>query len=200
MISILDYGAGNIRSISNALKAVGAQVEVSECIDSDCEAIVLPGVGHFGEAMGATAQIKEELVDQLGCGKPFLGLCLGLQMLFEASDEAPGQTGLGIIKGTCKRFDPTIVPAGKIPHMGWNEVSFKDNNPLAEGLGESDYFYFVHSYYAPAVDETIGTCTYGNEFTAMVQKENIFACQFHPERSGDAGLKILSNFLGEVKK
>lgn len=205
MISIIDYGAGNIRSIENALRRVGAEVSVSAKIDKKADALVLPGVGHFGDAMGKLAPVKKDLIDAIDSGKPFLGLCLGLQVLFEGSEEAPGVKGLGILKGSCKRFREKDVPGGKVPHMGWNQVSLKSSvsglqSPLFKGVKTGEDFYFVHSYYAPAVKETVGVCNYGIDFSAAVQKKNVFACQFHPERSGEAGLRVLENWVNSCKK
>lgn len=195
MISLIDYGAGNIRSISNALKKVGAETEVAEgTIDPGADALVLPGVGNFGDAMRKLDPVRADLLEALESGKPFLGLCLGLQLLFEGSEEAPGAKGLGILKGGCKRFKE-----GKVPHMGWNQVS-ASRGPLFRGIEDSADFYFVHSYYAPVVEETVGVCSYGADFSAAVQKGCVYACQFHPERSGPAGLRVLENFVGEVRR
>jgi imidazole glycerol-phosphate synthase subunit HisH len=205
MISIIDYGAGNIRSIENALKKVGAEVSVGIGIDKKADALVLPGVGHFGDAMGKIGPVKGELIDAINSGKPFLGLCLGLQVLFEGSEEAPGVKGLGILKGSCKRFKETEVPGGKVPHMGWNQARLQSSvlglqSPLFKGIKTNESFYFVHSYFGPVIKETIGVCNYGIDFSAAVQKKNVFACQFHPERSGEAGLNVLKNFVAEAKK
>ncbi len=194
MISIIDYGAGNLKSISNALKKVGGEVEVVSKPES-ADAIVLPGVGNFGDAMEKLEPIRQDLLDAISGGTPFLGLCLGLQALFEGSEEAPGVKGLGLLKGTCKRFT-----SGKVPHMGWNQVSFPPESPLFEGIEEGSDFYFVHSYYAPVSERTAGICTYGTDFSAAVQKGSVYACQFHPERSGEDGLRVLKNFLKEVRK
>jgi len=195
VISIIDYGAGNLRSISNALKKVGADVEVTNGIDKKADAIILPGVGNFGDAMQGISLLRENLLEQLDSGKPFLGLCLGLQVLFEGSDEAPDIKGLGVLKGSCKRFKE-----GKVPHMGWNQVRKVEDSTLFDGIRDNENFYFVHSYYGPVLKETIGVCNYGVDFSAAVQKGNIFACQFHPERSGEPGLKVLKNFLKETRR
>ena len=193
MISIIDYGAGNLKSISNALKKVGAETEVVSSVN-DADALVLPGVGNFGDAMQKLALVKQDIIDSIAEGKPFLGLCLGLQVLFEGSDEAPGVDGFGVIKGKCLRFNE-----GKVPHMGWNQINDLRGG-LFEGLKDGENFYFVHSYYGPLVDETIAFCNYGVDFSAAVQKDNVYACQFHPERSGEAGLKVLKNFVRQVKR
>jgi imidazole glycerol-phosphate synthase subunit HisH len=207
MISIIDYGAGNLKSISNALKKVGADIEVAAAVNRSADAIVLPGVGSFGDAMEKIAPFKQDMIDAISDGKPFLGLCLGLQVLFEGSEEAPGVKGLGLIKGDCKRFDEARVPSGKVPHMGWNGLQFRvpssepaPQNPIFEGISEGESFYFVHSFYAPLVEETSAACNYGQDFSAAVQKKNVFACQFHPERSGEAGLRVLENFVRLARK
>ena len=214
MISIIDYGAGNLMSIRNALKSLGAEAEAVSSLDKP-DAIVLPGVGHFGDAMGKLEPIRGELMGAIDSGVPFLGLCLGLQVLYEGSGEAPGVKGLGLIKGECKRFDE--ARSGKVPHMGWNslalrargpvstvstlqsKVSSLESCPLFEGVEPGESFYFVQSYYAPLSKETVAVCDYGQEFSAAVQKKNVFACQFHPERSGEAGLKVLENFVRLAK-
>jgi len=192
VISIIDYGAGNLKSISNALKKVGADVDIAERLD-DADAIVLPGVGNFGDAMQKIRPLKQNLLDAIADGTPFLGLCLGLQVLFKGSEEAPGK-GLGIIPGVCKRFTK-----GKVPHMGWNQIT-RMKGPLFDGLIEGDNFYFVHSYYGPVVEETSAVCSYGTDFSAAVEKANLYACQFHPERSGANGLRVLANFVKEARR
>ncbi len=203
MISIIDYGAGNLRSIENALKKVGADAKVTAKL-KDPEAIILPGVGHFGDAMKKLEPMRQDLMEAIDSGTPFLGLCLGLQVLFEGSEEAPGVKGLGVLEGKCKRFKDD---ASKVPHMGWNQVAQEATSsqssvcsPLFEGIKDNGDFYFVHSYYGPVIKETIGICTYGIDFSAAVQKGNVYACQFHPERSGEAGLKILRNFVRETQR
>ena len=197
MIGVIDYGAGNLKSIVNGLSKAGAQTRVvsspEELASSD--AIVLPGVGHFGDAMTRLAPLSECILKETSSGKPFLGLCLGVQVLFESSEEAPSVAGLGILKGSCKRFSPSV---GKVPHMGWNDVTIRKKVPLLEDLPER-FFYFVHSYYAePADDVVAASCDYGISFPAVVAQKNTYACQFHPERSGKAGLRILENFVGIV--
>jgi imidazole glycerol-phosphate synthase subunit HisH len=198
MIGVIDYGAGNLKSIVNGLKKVEAQARVvsspEELASSD--AIILPGVGHFGDAMTRLAPLSEYISSAIQDGKPFLGLCLGVQVLFESSEEAPGVEGLGIFKGSCKRFPPSV---GKVPHMGWNDIKITKETPLLEGLPEK-FFYFVHSYYADPEDKSVvaASCDYGMSFPAVVAQGNTYACQFHPERSGKAGLKILENFVGLI--
>ena len=198
MIALIDYDAGNIRSVEKALVSLGQEV----CVTRDREAllhadkVILPGVGAFGDAMGhlreyGLADVIYEVVDKK---TPFLGICLGLQLLVERSDEAPGVEGLGILKGEILR-----IPDGeglKIPHMGWNSLKLKNDGRLFRGLWEKPYVYFVHSYYLKAEEEQIvkATTCYGTLIHASVEQDNIFACQFHPEKSSGTGLRILKNF------
>lgn len=199
MIAIIDYDAGNIRSVEKALQFLGQEVKITrdreEILGAD--KVVLPGVGSFGDAMGKLHQYGlVEVIRQVAEKKtPFLGICLGLQLLFERSDESPGVEGLGILKGEILR-----IPEGegrKIPHMGWNSLEFRNQGRLFAGLSGEPYVYFVHSYYLKARDEQIvkATTEYGVTIHASVEQDNIFACQFHPEKSSDTGLKILKNFV-----
>lgn len=199
MIAIIDYDAGNIRSVEKALQFLGQEVKITrdreEILGAD--KVVLPGVGSFGDAMGKLHQYGlVEVIRQVAEKKtPFLGICLGLQLLFERSDESPGVEGLGILKGEILR-----IPEGegrKIPHMGWNSLELRNQGRLFAGLSGEPYVYFVHSYYLKARDEQIvkATTEYGVTIHASVEQNNIFACQFHPEKSSDTGLKILKNFV-----
>ena len=199
MIAIIDYDAGNIRSVEKALQFLGQEVKITrdreEILGAD--KVVLPGVGSFGDAMGKLHQYGlVEVIRQVAEKKtPFLGICLGLQLLFERSDESPGVEGLGILKGEILR-----IPEGegrKIPHMGWNSLELRNQGRLLAGLYGEPYVYFVHSYYLKARDEQIvkATTEYGVTIHASVEQDNIFACQFHPEKSSDTGLKILKNFV-----
>lgn len=199
MIAIIDYDAGNIRSVEKALQFLGQEVKITrdreEILGAD--KVVLPGVGSFGDAMGKLHQYGlVEVIRQVAEKKtPFLGICLGLQLLFERSDESPGVEGLGILKGEILR-----IPEGegrKIPHMGWNSLELRNQGRLFAGLSGEPYVYFVHSYYLKARDEQIvkATTEYGVTIHASVEQDNIFACQFHPEKSSDTGLKILRNFV-----
>ena len=206
MIAVIDYGVGNLYSVEKALKIVGGEVKVtSSAADlKDADKLVLPGVGAFGDCMKnlkATGLIPT-ILEQVLIHKPLLGICVGLQILFEKSEESPNVKGLGIFKGEIKK-----IRAGnlKIPHMGWNsiEIGRKDNlikfgaSKLLKGLEGKNYFYFVHSYHAAPSNADIVTATadYGEKVTAAVELGNIFATQFHPEKSGDVGLKVLKNFV-----
>lgn len=199
MIAIIDYDAGNIKSVEKALISLGQEVCVTRDADEILQAdkVILPGVGAFGDAMEKLHRYGLEDVIRKVVEKktPFLGICLGLQLLFERSDEASGVEGLGILKGEVLK-----IPAAeglKIPHMGWNSLQLKHNGKLFQNLGEETYVYFVHSYYLKAEDPSIvkATTEYGVSIDASVEQENVFACQFHPEKSSDAGLQILKNFI-----
>lgn len=199
MIAIIDYDAGNIKSVEKAIAALGEQAVLTrdpEMILS-AEKVILPGVGAFGDAMEklhgyGLVEVIKKVVEQK---KPFLGICLGLQLLFERSDESEGVEGLGILEGEIVRIPE--APDLKIPHIGWNSLKFPHKGRLFNGLEEDSYVYFVHSYYLKAKDENIVTATtdYSTLIHASVEKDNVFACQFHPEKSSEVGLKILKNFL-----
>ena len=199
MIAILDYDAGNIKSVEKAMQLLGQEVIITRDRDKILSAgkVILPGVGAFGDAMKKLRQyglceVIREVADR---GTPFLGICLGLQLLFERSDESPGVEGLGILKGEILRIPES--PGLKIPHMGWNSLEFKSSGRLFQDLPEDPYVYFVHSYYLKAADEGIVTAAteYGTQIHASVEQGNVFACQFHPEKSSDAGIQILKNFV-----
>jgi len=194
MITIIDYGSGNLRSIKNALKKVGGQVKITKDKKQieKAETILLPGVGAFGKAMKNLKSYKNAIIKHIEDDKPFLGICLGLQLLLTKSEESPNIQGLNIIPGEVIR----IPPLGKVPHMGWNQLNITNNCPILEGL-EDEYFYFVHSYYAKPIKENVivATTDYHIEMAAVLWKNNIFATQFHPEKSGKAGLKMLKNFI-----
>ena len=199
MIAMIDYDAGIIKSVEKALHKLGAEVVITKDPDVILQAdkVILPGVGSFGDAMAnlkkyGLDEVIHKVVDK---GTPFLGICLGLQLLFERSDETPGVEGLGILKGEILR-----IPDGenlKIPHMGWNSLHLQNGGRLFRGFEGEPYVYFVHSYYLKAEDEEIvkATTEYGVHIHASVEKGNIFACQFHPEKSSDVGLQILKNFV-----
>ena len=198
MISIIDYGAGNLQSVEKALRHIGCDcfVTADPAELRQARAAVLPGVGAFGDAMRSlrARSLEEPIRAFIASGKPFLGICLGLQLLFERSEEAPGIPGLGILKGEILR-----IPEGegrKIPHMGWNCLELSGDGRLFRGL-EHPFVYFVHSYYLKAEDESIvkARTEYGVQIHASVEQGNVFACQFHPEKSSDVGLHILKNFV-----
>jgi imidazole glycerol phosphate synthase glutamine amidotransferase subunit len=195
MISILDYGAGNLRSVQNTLGEIGAEYELvrDKAALSRATKIVLPGVGHFGQMMRALdrMQVREALLDRIRAGVPFLGICLGLQALFDSSEEASGERGLGLFPGGILRFPATA----RVPHMGWNEIRPRDSSKLLRNLAPHPYLYFAHSYYAPLTDATAATCDYHVPYTAVLETKNIFGVQFHPEKSGPLGLQIVSNFV-----
>ena len=199
MIAMIDYDAGNIKSVEKALQKLGADVVITkdpqEILNAD--KVILPGVGSFGDAMNNLKKYGlDEVIHQVvEKGTPFLGICLGLQLLFERSDESPEAVGLGILKGEIFRIPD--AEGLKIPHMGWNSLHLQNNGRLFQGLKENDYVYFVHSYYLKAEDESIvkATTNYSVNIHASVEKDNIFACQFHPEKSSDVGLQILKNFV-----
>lgn len=199
MIAILDYDAGNTKSVEKALAYLGKEGKITRDPDEifASEKVILPGVGSFGDAM---AKIKEYKLDSIIYDVvekkiPFLGICLGLQLLFESSDESKGVNGLGILKGTVNR-----IPDGeglKIPHMGWNSLDIKKDAALFQGIEGNPYVYFVHSYYLKAAceEDVAATTFYSTVMDTSVERDNVFACQFHPEKSGVVGLKILENFL-----
>ena len=195
MIAILDYGAGNLQSVQNTLAEIGCQYTlVRDAAGLEQAAkIILPGVGHFGQMMRALdqMQVRDALLERIRAGVPFLGICLGLQGLFETSEEAPGQRGLGLFRGEIRRF-----PAdSRVPHMGWNEIQPRNGARLLRNLPPHPYLYFAHSYYAPVVDATAATCEYSVEYTAVLETNNVFGVQFHPEKSGPIGLGIVRNFV-----
>ena len=200
MIAILDYDAGNIKSVEKALHYLGEETVVSRDpqILLNADKVILPGVGSFGQAMDnlhtyGLVPVIHEIVEKK---TPFLGICLGLQLLFESSEETPGVAGLGILKGKIVKIPP--AQGLKIPHMGWNSLHLQNNGRLFQRIPEQTYVYFVHSYYLKAKEEGIVTAAteYGTYIHASVEKGNLFACQFHPEKSSSVGLQILKNFAG----
>lgn len=199
MVAIIDYDAGNIKSVEKAMQALGENVRITrepeEILSADH--VILPGVGAFGDAMSKIRQygLDEVIREVIDCGTPFLGICLGQQLLFESSEESEGVSGLGILRGKIVKLPED--QGLKIPHIGWNSLEFSGSGRLFAGLPEKLYVYFVHSYYLQAEDAQIVTATteYGAHIHASVEKGNVFACQFHPEKSSDAGMRILRNFL-----
>ena len=199
MIAFIDYDAGNIKSVEKAMLLLGQEVKITREKDEilNADKVILPGVGAFGDAMGKIRQygLEEVIKEVVKKGTPFLGICLGLQLLFESSDETPGVEGLGILKGKILRIPDK--EGLKIPHMGWNSLKFPKEGRLFKGLPEDSYVYFVHSYYLEAEEESIVTATteYSTRIHASVEQGNVFACQFHPEKSSDVGIQILRNFV-----
>ena len=199
MIAIIDYDAGNIKSVEKALHYLGEETTVTRDPQTllNADKVILPGVGSFGQAMEnlhtyGLVPVIHELVEKK---TPFLGICLGLQLLFDSSEETPGVEGLGILKGRIVKIPP--AQGLKIPHMGWNSLKYPNEGRLFRGIPEDSYVYFVHSYYLKAEDESIVTATteYSTLIHASVESGNVFACQFHPEKSSDVGIQILKNFV-----
>ena len=200
MITIVDYGMGNLRSVSKAFETQGYAVKVtSNARDiGDANGLVLPGVGAFGECMSNLERhgLVEPIKEYINSGRPFLGICLGFQILFENSEESPGVNGLGLFKGKVVRFPDFGEKRIKVPQMGWNRINFEAGSSVLNNIPEGSWFYFVHSYYVRPEDNGLNiiTSNYGIEFAAAVEKDNIFACQFHPEKSGQQGLNLVKNF------
>ena len=200
-IAIVNYGAGNTASLRNAFEFLGKNAILAEKASQlrKAEAIVFPGQGSFGQAMQylEKSENKEVLVEQILSGKPYLGICLGLQVLFESSEESPSAKGLGIFRGTNRRFSVEK----KVPLIGWTKVGKENGSRLLQGIENSQYFYFVNSYFAVPENEGVikGKSFYGEKFCSVVEKGNVFATQFHPENSGKNGIKILEKFLEAVK-
>jgi imidazole glycerol phosphate synthase glutamine amidotransferase subunit len=203
VITVIDYGAGNLRSVENALRYLDVPYQItSQPADvASARSLLLPGVGHFGQMMRSLGSLElvPVLRKAIRGGVPYLGICLGMQALFERSEEASAYEGLSIFPGTIRRF-PASLPAGlKIPHMGWNRLEIAASSRLFRGVGAAPFVYFAHSYYLPA-DEANGnsaaaaTCDYGQPFVAAVERDNIFGVQFHPEKSGAMGLQVVANF------
>jgi glutamine amidotransferase len=203
MIAIIDYDAGNIKSVEKAVSILGEKAIITRDADTilSSDGVILPGVGAFGDAMQklkdyGLVDVIKKVVDQ---NIPFLGICLGLQLLFDSSEESPGVEGLHLLKGRVRRIPAN--PDIKIPHIGWNNITFPSEGRLFKGIPEGSFVYFVHSYYLEAEDESIvkAVTEYGTRIHASVEKGNVFACQFHPEKSSDVGLKILKNFIDITK-
>ena len=198
MIAIIDYQMGNLRSVQKGFEKVGHEAIVTDdaAVLADAEKIVLPGVGAFEDAVAHIERRKlvDPILAAIDQGKPFLGICLGLQLLFDVSYEHGEHRGLGIIPGEVRRFE--LRPPYKVPHMGWNHVRYARKPPIFDGIDDETHFYFVHSYYvAPTGDAvTSGTTDYGGDFCSMIWRDNLFATQFHPEKSQSAGLRVLKNF------
>ena len=195
MIALIDYRAGNLTSVKKALTTIGAEVFVPEGPDARREArgIIVPGVGHFGATRALDGAWIEGILERIGEGRPLLGICLGMHWLFEGSDEAPDLPGLGLLSGQCRRLASS--EAIKIPHVGWNTLSVQRDASILEGVADQSQVYFTHSYVAPLTSETVAMAEHGEPFSAVVQRANIAGVQFHPEKSGEVGLRILRNFV-----
>lgn len=197
-LALIDYGAGNVPSVERALQKLGV---TSKRVTRPSEfagarAIILPGVGHYAAIIRALDEhnLRAALLDAIARGLPFLGICLGLQALYSSSEEAPSLSGLNLFSGSVRSLPATV----KLPHMGWNRLRMQQASQLLAGLSDTDYFYFAHTYAAapcPSSNEVIATCSHGADFTAVLERKNIFATQFHPEKSGAAGARLLQNFL-----
>jgi imidazole glycerol-phosphate synthase subunit HisH len=196
MIAVIDYGMGNLRSVTNAFSTLGVEIAITKDPDTirNARALVLPGVGAFGKCIENLQKyaLFDLIKEQIAEGKPYLGICLGMQILLESSEEAPGTKGMGVIKGSVVRFRGAM----KIPHMGWNNVEIVRPGAIFDSIPSGSYFYFVHSYYPHPTEDVAATMTeYGVKFASSVQKGNIFASQFHPEKSQRIGLQLLRNFV-----
>ncbi len=197
MIAVVDYKAGNLTSVLKSLVAAGPQSNFQATEDPEvvlrAEKIVLPGVGHFAATQHLRDRgLADAISERTAAGVPFLGICVGLQWLFAGSSESPETPGFGAFAGACSRF---VIPGLKCPHVGWNSLHLPRPTPLTSGLAEGEHVYFTHSYRAPLVPQTTAICNYGGAFTAIVERDNIMGVQFHPEKSGAAGLRLLANFM-----
>lgn len=195
MTTIVDYGAGNLRSVQNTLDELGAVYQTTNdpAVVAAADRVILPGVGHFGQMMRAMdeLELRQPVLERIDKGVPFLGICIGLQCLFQSSEESPGSQGLGLFRGSVKRFRGEA----RVPHMGWDSLERRKPSRLLEGLDVQPFTYFAHSYYAPVNEGTAATCTYLQPYSAVIEQGNVSAVQFHPEKSGPVGLRVVRNFL-----
>lgn len=200
MLTVIDYGGGNIGSLIAALRRRGARFALSDdpLALADATAAILPGDGAFGATMQALRArgLDRAIRDHIAAGRPFLGICVGMQVLFEQSDEFGAAQGLALLPGRISRF----VDAPRVPHMGWNRLEVVGRHPFVAGLGDEEYAYFLHSYRAPVGPDTVAACTHGERFSAIVARENVMATQFHPEKSQRTGARLLDNFLRIAKE
>ena len=192
MIAIVDYGAGNISSVAKALTHLGADAQVTSdsAVIAAAEKMIVPGVGHFSRCRSLNGNLRAPVLDGIAAGKPFLGICVGMQWLFQGSTEAPETPGAGLFAGECSRFPASV----KSPHVGWNKIQINSQSRLLRGIESGGFVYYTHSFRAPVVAETVACTQYGGAFSAAVERDNIFGVQFHPEKSAESGLKILENF------
>ena len=202
MIALVDYGAGNLTSVRKALAAIGANTWTPTVAGElgRAHGIIVPGVGHFDSTRALTNEWRTAIRTMADDGVPVLGICVGMQWLFEGSTEAPDVAGLSLLKGTCHNFTEYVNGRLKVPHVGWNSLTLSRQTRLMTGVKDGSQVYFTHSYAAPVIDATAATCEYGVQFSAAVERENVSGVQFHPEKSGDTGLRILSNWLAGVDK
>lgn len=207
MIALVDYGAGNLTSVRKALQAIGANAWTPSVAGElgRAHGIIVPGVGHFDSTRALTGEWRSAIRTMVDDGIPLLGICVGLQWLFEGSEEAPGVEGFGLFKGVCFNLaspspKPQVPSPLKVPHVGWNSLSMPRQTRLMAGVSEGSQVYFTHSYAAPLVDATAAICEYGVPFSAAVERDNISGVQFHPEKSGDVGLRILRNWVADLSR
>lgn len=196
-IALIDYKAGNLTSVKKALAAVGAHVFVPEAPEqvADAAGIIVPGVGHFNATRALDQKWIDAILARVGQGRPLLGICLGMQWLFDASEESPELSGIGVMSGTCIRLKPSD-PTLKVPHVGWNSLAIRSGDSwIAEGVPDLSQVYFTHSYVVPVTSDTVATSEHGTAFAAVVQRAHVAGVQFHPEKSGDVGLTMLRNFV-----
>ncbi len=192
MIAIVDYQAGNLASVKKAFDHLGHEsaITADPVVISRADKIVLPGVGNFEATTALSGALQEAVVKAIDRQVPLLGICLGMQWMFESSEEAPQLRGLGLFAGECEKFPAAV----KSPHVGWNQLQLRESSRLLRGLPQDSFVYFTHSYRAPVVEATVGRCEYGGAFSAVVESGQVFGVQFHPEKSGSAGLHLLHNF------
>jgi glutamine amidotransferase len=192
MIAIVDYGAGNISSVRKALEHLGADAQVTSdpSVIATAQKLIVPGVGHFSRCHVLNQSMRTPILDAIKNGKPFLGICVGMQWLFAGSTEAPETPGAALFAGECSRFPASV----KSPHVGWNQIEISSGSRLLRGVSNGAFVYYTHSYRAPVVAETVACTNYGGAFSAAVERRNVFGVQFHPEKSAETGLKILENF------
>jgi glutamine amidotransferase len=207
VIALIDYGAGNLTSVKKALATIGADVFVPEepRAVAGARGIIVPGVGHFGATRALDGPWIEAILERVGEGRPLFGICLGMQWLFEGSEEAPALAGLGVLAGCCYRLRTVrrppphpLSPAIKIPHVGWNSLSMTRTASIVDGVPDQAQVYFTHSYVAPVTGDTVAVTEHGEPFAAVVQRGHVSGVQFHPEKSGDVGLRILRNFVEQA--
>ncbi len=196
MIALIDYRAGNLTSVKKALASIGAEVMVPSAPEelADAAGVIVPGVGHFGATKALEGAWTEAILARVGEGRPLLGICLGMQWLYEGSDEAPDVSGLGLLSGRCYRISGDV----KVPHVGWNSLAIQQKTSIVEGVVPGSQVYFTHSYVGPVNGDTIAVTEHGETFAAIVQRGHVAGVQFHPEKSGEVGLRILRNFIEMV--